>query len=154
MKRLKLLPFDLETAKKIHGNEIEGKIIANGVPAKIISFDLENKKYPIAAVVVGNKGCEYVGNFDVNGKSDTENHHNLYIALPTEEEVHEFKPFEHVLVRDSDNEEWFATTFSGYRNDHHFPYMDITGTNWRQCIAFEGNEKLLGKTDKPEGKYI
>lgn len=152
MKKFKVLPFNLETAKQIHKGEIEGRIIANGVPAKIVSFDLENKKYPIAAIVVGNKGHEYVGNFDVNGKSDTENNHDLYIALPTGEEVREFKPFEKVLVRDSDSEEWFATIFSGYCSDQRFPHMDVAGHGWRQCIAFEGNENLLGKTDKPESK--
>ena len=64
------------------------------------------------------------------------------------EPVCPFEPFQKVLVRDSCNDKWKADYFSHYDEDNSlFPYYCV-GYCYKVCIAYEGNEHLLG-TDKP-----
>ena len=59
-----------------------------------------------------------------------------------------FEPFQKVLVRDSCDDKWKADYFSHYDKDNSlFPYYCV-GYCYKVCIAYEGNEHLLG-TDKP-----
>lgn len=63
------------------------------------------------------------------------------------EAKHQFKPFDKVLVRDYNDNEWVCDIFS------HIDELDFyycVGTRWEQCIHYEGNEHLLGTTKKPE----
>lgn len=58
-----------------------------------------------------------------------------------------FEPFDKVLVRDCEEHEWYANSFSHYRGkDKDFPYACF-GNNFRYCIPYEGNEHLLGTRD-------
>lgn len=63
-----------------------------------------------------------------------------------------FEPFDKVLVRDREEQEWYANCFSHYRgNDKNFPYACL-GNDFRYCIPYEGNEHLLGtKVPSTEG---
>ena len=64
------------------------------------------------------------------------------------EPVCPFEPFQKVLVRDSCDDKWKADYFSHYDEDNGlFPYYCV-GYCYKVCIAYEGNEHLLG-TDKP-----
>ena len=60
----------------------------------------------------------------------------------------ELKPFDKVLVRDSQSDNWRVNLFS---------HMDKDGcyrciyANWKYCIPYEGNEHLLGTTKDVEG---
>ena len=59
----------------------------------------------------------------------------------------ELKPFDKVLVRDGDDDEWVCDFFS------HIDERDLfycVGTWFKQCIPYEGNEHLLGTTNKPQ----
>lgn len=58
----------------------------------------------------------------------------------------ELKPFDKVLVRNNDDDEWVCDIFS-HIDELSFYYC--VGTRWEQCIHYEGNEHLLG-TKKPE----
>lgn len=59
-----------------------------------------------------------------------------------------FKPFQKVLVRDSDDDVWKADYFSNYdESDKLNPYICVGGV-YRQCVAYEGSEYLLD-TDAP-----
>lgn len=59
-----------------------------------------------------------------------------------------FEPFQKVLVRDSDDDVWKADYFSHYDEDESLlPYCCV-GENYKVCVAYEGNEHLLG-TDTP-----
>lgn len=59
----------------------------------------------------------------------------------------EFKPFDRVLARDSDDEFWFIEHFGHIESDGSFI---CGGKKCSQCIPYEGNEHLLGTTKKPE----
>ena len=59
----------------------------------------------------------------------------------------ELKPFDKVLVRDTDDQEWKIELFSHY--DETWKYICL-GSYFKQCIPYEGNEHLLGTTNNPE----
>lgn len=62
----------------------------------------------------------------------------------------EFKPFDKVLVKDHDEDsEWRCGLFS-HKNEDGL-YICV-GSIYEQCIPYEGNEHLLGTTDKMEEK--
>ena len=59
-----------------------------------------------------------------------------------------FEPFQKVLVRDKEDEDWKADYFSHYEEDDKIaPYVCV-GSYYRFCIPYEGSEHLLG-TGKP-----
>ncbi len=66
-----------------------------------------------------------------------------------EEQKHQFKPFDKVLVRDSNEDNWKCGIFSHSSNGI-FAYVCV-GASWAQCIPFEGNEELIGTTNEPKG---
>lgn len=55
------------------------------------------------------------------------------------------KPFDKVLVRDGDQYEWQCNFFSGMDKENF--YLCVSA-RWEQCIPYEGNEHLLGTTNK------
>ena len=65
-------------------------------------------------------------------------------------DIANFKPFDKVLVRDSNSLKWTADLFS-YIDDG---FVCTGGIPCRQCIPFEGNKHLLGTTDMPSEEYI
>ena len=62
---------------------------------------------------------------------------------------HEFKPFDRVLVRDDEDENWRINLFAKKETDTDFPYRCI-GEVYSFCIPYEGNESLLGTSNSPE----
>lgn len=64
-----------------------------------------------------------------------------------QESKHQFKPFDKVLVRDIDEDEWECSLFSHIDEED---YYVCVGSWWLQCIPYEGNEHLLGTKSKPE----
>lgn len=66
-----------------------------------------------------------------------------------QETKHQFKPFDKVLVRDLDSERWRCDFFEQQEEKEGFNVRCFRGV-WCQCITYEGNEHLLGTTNKPE----
>ena len=67
----------------------------------------------------------------------------------------EFKPFDKVLVRNTDTEEWFPGFFEKFDSTWNNPYhimnrRSMTDFAFKQCISYEGNEHLLGTTKDVE----
>ena len=62
-----------------------------------------------------------------------------------------FKPYDRVLVRDIDTEEWRCAIFSHVTFSEKYSGKYVTENScWKQCIPYEGNEHLLGTTDNPD----
>ena len=61
--------------------------------------------------------------------------------------VDELKPFDKVLVRDSESDKWRANLFGYIDKDE---YYHCVYANWVYCIPYEGNEHLLGTTKDVE----
>lgn len=57
-----------------------------------------------------------------------------------------FKPFDKVLVRDDDGQEWKINFFSHYDEKVFYKYRCLKAF-YKQCIPYEGNEHLLGTTE-------
>lgn len=66
-----------------------------------------------------------------------------------QETKHQFKPFDKVLVRDSNSERWRCDFFEQQEEKEGFNVRCFRGV-WCQCIPYEGNEHLLGTTNNPE----
>lgn len=96
--------------------------------------------------------------------ASTTNRNKLYSALVRkgykyDKEQHllikqEFKPFDKVLVRNSDTDKWFPGFFEKFDNTWNNPYhimnrRNMTDFAFKQCIPYEGNEYLLATTDSP-----
>ena len=60
----------------------------------------------------------------------------------------QFKPFEKVLVRDSELEEWRCTFYSHFNSKGVYHHNTVSGA-YVMCIPFEGNEHLVGTTKNP-----
>ncbi|MBQ9339654.1 MAG: hypothetical protein IJS13_04890 [Paludibacteraceae bacterium] len=147
--KTKIIPFDLETAKKIQAGEADGKIKTRcGYAARILCTDLIGQAQPVlAAFNSGNSESEshYTkrGCFYINGELS-----DLDLVLEVPDTEPQFKPFDRVLVRDDDTDEWCIALYA-YRTKTGFHRM-VGGARWRQCIHYEGNEELVGTMDKPK----
>lgn len=63
-------------------------------------------------------------------------------------------PFDKVLVRDANDNPWMAAHFSHYQKDAelYYPYF-ASGSCFKQCIPYEGDEHLLGTTNDCDDYY-
>lgn len=68
-----------------------------------------------------------------------------YELVPNKFDITTLKPFDKVLVRDSDKDMWCASIFSHTWKDKYF----CIDTWHNQCIPYEANKKLLGTTNNP-----
>ena len=68
----------------------------------------------------------------------------IYELVPNKFDISTLVPFEsRVLMRSSNAREWTGTIFSHYSNNKFYG----CGMCCEQCIPYEGNEHLIGKTD-------
>lgn len=63
-----------------------------------------------------------------------------------------FKPFDKVLVRNENNQEWLPGFFHMFDGDWNHPYCimnlhHLSDYAYKQCIPYEGNDHLLGTID-------
>ena len=83
-------------------------------------------------------------------------HQDDYVLVPNKFDVSTLKPFDKVLVRLSNRQEWVADLFSHvstrYTTDSPFLFMSI-GHYPTQCIPYENNEHLLGTTNDCDDYY-
>lgn len=116
-----------------------------------------DKKYPIVCSHKVNN-VEYYRTFTEEGKCRDYNAElMLYpsrdqrdwnkFGVTNQKTIHQFKPFDRVLVRDRNDREWGCDFFSHIAEDNR--YICIYSW-WKQCIPYEGNEHLLNTTNKPE----
>lgn len=140
--KTKTIPFDLEMAKKIQAGEIEGRIKSiDGQEIKTIIQINGAKTY-------NNEQLSFVEY--VNGKKDFIFFKRLFIELPEEAPKYKFQPFDKVLVRSKNetNNKWFPAIYAYY--DDVVSHITIDHKMYGDCIPYEGNEHLVGTTDKPK----
>ena len=84
-------------------------------------------------------------NFDYHVPFCNEDNFEL---IPDKYDINTLKPFDKVLVRDGNDEAWVNAFFGFCDPETYKKCIFVTGNeNWCQCIPYEGNEHLLGKTD-------
>ena len=110
----------------------------DGYKVKITEVNLEDECYEYESIIA--KGIGGIGFIEQDD----------YELVPNKFDITSLKPFDKVLVRDSNKGSW---------NIHFFSYIDcskmfktIMGT-YIQCIPYKGNEHLLGKTDDCDEFY-
>lgn len=146
--KTKIVPFDLETAKKIQAGEVDGKVktqCGDNVSALCIKDEV------VAATILHDRDkSEYLFFYDQNGipmsPADIIEKKIFQLVL---EVPYKFRPFDRVLVRDEEREPWRATLFSNYNDNISYPYYTINGP-YVQCIPYEGNEDLVGTKNTPK----
>lgn len=61
-------------------------------------------------------------------------------------DISTLKPFDKVLVRNTNNGRWCGQFYMSYDENEDYPF-ECTYNCWMQCIPYKGNEYLLDKTD-------
>ncbi len=170
--KTKIIPFNLEMAEKIQAGEIEGKIIRSGAPkqvCEILDFAAEyqdkcSEKFLIVKVPAHDFEKEKLWIYHQDGRAmHSSNYGEMWFDLALEvPDEPQFKPFDKVLVRghyDKGNNDacWYPALFeriieSSFDDDKGTIYYKVLTDIeiWRECIPYEGNEHLVGTTDKPE----
>lgn len=145
--KTKIIPFDLETAKKIQAGEIEGKIITSNLEnqVRILCDDLIrlHSNYNLVCAITRNQE-EYIKSYTTEGRTANSDEGDLVLEVPDDEP--QFKPFDRVLMRGNDASLWKA---GHYSHEWDGKYC-VSGDYYAQCIPYEGNEHLVGTTDKPK----
>lgn len=77
----------------------------------------------------------------------------FFVLKPAEApkpEKYRLQPFEQVLTRDEDTDNWVPDLFR-FMNDNNRGYpFNCLSNMWRRCVPYAGHEHLLGATDEPE----
>ena len=147
--KTKIIPFDIETAKKIQEGKTIGLILTrNGKTVRIIAFDRkdESNMYPIVALVEKRSTYEAVYVYKPDGTIYQTEETDRDLVLEVRDPGYDFKPYDRVLVRMGESDEWKADFFS---NISEKGFAVASALEWGECIPFEGNEKLLGTTNEP-----
>ncbi len=153
--KTKTIPFDLETAKKIQAGEAAGRITTKeGKDVRIIctdkaSTDDDNQTQIVCLIRLGAREILSI-NDPKNGECwDVEEGRPQRLVLEVPDNEPQFAPFDKVLVRNEDHEAWSARLY-----DVWFAEIGLHGTQdnneWKQCVPYEGNEYLVGTTNKPK----
>lgn len=144
--KTKIIPFDLETAKKIQAGEIKGKIkTREGYDVRVICWDWKCIDFEIVALVTI-EDMEECHVYQIDGKVWKDQTSNFELVLEVPDNERQFQPFDKVLVRDSDKSAWRPRLYSrkgrvGYCTQDCCEYMQI--------LPYEGNEHLVGTTVNP-----
>lgn len=165
------IPFDLETAKRIREGKISGRIVTEKGRdrAEIVYEDDLCNTYPLLVVI--HSIPVSTGWFSSTGEA-LSGSNNLLLEVPeyttfkTEEYLkrffgieekpkYDFKPFDKVLVKYYEDDNWEGNLFIRTITDDQdgeTKYECLNGVVFVHCIPFEGNECLLGITENPEKK--
>jgi hypothetical protein len=141
--KTKIIPFDLETAKKIQAGEIEGRIIAKSKNG-YLSVSLKQIDTISSTLNIYHGDSHVEVKYGHNSMLQyLEGCNILFIELPEETPKHEFKPFDKVLVRMTANDTWCCDFFSHMNGDTYVCICD----SFTFCIPYDGNENLVGTTN-------
>lgn len=156
----KQIPFDLETIKKIQAGEIKGTILTrDGRPARFLG-EIKDPVYPLVFAIETkhskekDEAIERLDTYTLTGNYCNvldERDNDIIVEIENKQRKPEsqFKPFDKVLIRDSYDEEWMAGIFS-HMTDLPQSFACVGNLFVYQCIPYEGNEHLVGTTDKPK----
>lgn len=72
--------------------------------------------------------------------------------VPNKFDINTLKPFDEVLVRNTNNGRWRGQFYMSYDKNEEYPFECVYNC-WKQCIPYEGNEHLHDKTDDCDNYY-
>ncbi len=142
--------------KKIQAGEIKGIIRTKGGNTVRFLGEIKDNVYPLVfAKEIENNEIELLDAYTLTGKYSITHDdcvNDIILKIETNEKEipeHQFKAFDKVLVRDRDDLLWIPEFFSHYTGLELCKYKCIVNV-YSQCIPYEGNEHLVGTTDKPK----
>lgn len=150
---------------KILKNCPKGFKLYSIVHGEVTFSAIENGKYPICVLTDNNNSTAY---YSSNGKiyvtrgecilfpSKDQRDWSKFTAPWLKKEKFDpktLKPFDRVLVRDSNDDIWGCSLFSHIREHEHFPYRCL-GNAFVYCIPYnEDTKHLVGTTDEAPEYY-
>lgn len=150
----KRVPFDLKLAKKIINEEVKGRIVTeDGLPARIVCFDLKYGGSKILAVLIDCGDYEIGVRCDLDGTCrDTrkEDNFNLHLEVPTYyRDYSNFVPqkWQPCLVRENDEEDWDISVCKG-RNSAGEAIFFSFGCTYQHCLPLSKVTERLVNTRK------
>lgn len=93
--------------------------------------------------------CYYYGKYVICNICDQDE----YELAPNKFDINTLKPFDKVLVRDSDKQEWVISFFSHRNGLEYYKYSCINSDGYAQCIPYEANKDLIGTTNDCDDFY-
>lgn len=154
-KKMKQIPFDLERALRIQNGEEEGKIMNKyGYDVRIICTNAKGT-FPIVGLISGTESPgETPYTFTKTGKFTKDidnNQYDLILSIPIKEKKQfDLKPFDKVLVRDYETEQWQVNIFGYYiRADRGEQIAVCLYSAWTECIPYNDDTKHLVGTTNP-----
>lgn len=145
---MKQVEFDIELVKKIQSGEIKGGVLTrSGMNVRFLG-EFNDDVYPLVFVITIN-GKEYIQTHSKDGRYSIRqsNNSDLIIEIEEPKQEYQFKPFDKVLVRNSSNQMWHPNF---YAMTDGLLFYTTDSQNWCQCIPYEGNQELVGTTNKPK----
>lgn len=164
--KYKRIPFNLELAKKIMNKEVKGRIVTeDGLPARIVCFDLKYGGSKILAVLIDCGDYEIGVRCDLDGTCrDTrkENNFNLHLEVPTYyRDYSDFKPrkYQSCLVRNGEKRLWGIQVYAYTDYQGKMLFYDGEGhlRQFANCLPLsKATKHLLGTTKSYEAviKYL
>lgn len=147
-----IVPFDLNTARKIKSGEIEGSVLIGNIKIEdgLSAWENQIEKYRFATESERQK---LVDALKASKEPKAKEYLKRFFGIE-EKPKYEFKPFDKVLVRKEGNKKWNISLFAREIVDDYnrlpYKYECSNGTLWDCCIPFEGNECLLETAENPE----
>ena len=159
MKKVRI-PFSLDEYEK-GGYEVETRGDEDNKPQKsrILCTDRKCKNYPILALILDeNENIEKTAYYRLNGMYSymCETYLDLVLVKQEFEDItHKctLRPFDKVLVRNSNYHCWVCQLFGYKTNCTKYPFMCMS-SGYDQCIPYNDETKhLLGTIDDAPEKY-
>ena len=109
---------------------------------QVLTYEEKYKQFYVNGIPANNCLCKECMLFPSRDQRDWNK-----FGVTNQKTIHQFKPFDRVLARNSDDEFWFSEHFGHIDSDGSFI---CAGRKCSQCIPYEGNEHLVGTKNKPK----
>lgn len=138
--KMKVIPFNLQLAKDIHGNKMKGKIITRvGGYVRNIVFNVKDENYPISAIVETDNDSEGNFSYTIQGqkfKSETDDF-DLMLEVPEDT----FCFGETVLAKHPGGF-WIPAIYGFYDTKDGF-HVIFGGQRFKECVPLKGHAHLI-----------
>lgn len=142
--KMKVIPFNLQLAKDIHGNKMKGRIITreNGYVRNIV-FNVKDEDYPISAIIEVEENKETTETYTNEGKVNVDGRFDEWdLMLEVPEDTFYFG--ETVLVKNCAGW-WIPAQYGFYDNEDGFHVM-FGGQRFKECVPLKGHIHLIKGT--------
>lgn len=138
---MKVIPFNLQLAKDIHGNKMKGKIITRvGGYVRNIVFNVKDERFPISAIVeINAESKEASLPYSREGQCYIDKTDDWDLMLEVPEDTFIFG--EVVLAKDIDGY-WIPAVY-GYFDPKKGEHILYGGQRYKECVPLKGHAHLI-----------